>query len=181
MAQRRIAIGVVAFVTSVALVGCALLDGHSPSKHPRDVEQESIPAVGSGECDGPEPTAADSLFVGPYEIADDIPESGTTVAFVGEPIGSLTCTQLGCASSCCDNSCGYSPDCPFMLRVDDYNEVCLQHPDYACGGTDCSPWCEPFSTEPEHDYRFVGTLRHGDGVDFAGRVVLEVESHCRVE
>jgi hypothetical protein len=168
-------------VASLALTGCAALDGHRPSEHPRDVEQESIPAVSSGECAGPEPTDQASLFEGAYELSDDIPESGTRVTLVGRPMGVLICTQLGCASSCCDNSCGYSPDCPYSLRVGENNEVCLQHGDYQCGGTDCSPWCEPFSTDPKHDYRFVGTLRHGEDVDAMGRVVLEVESQCRVE
>jgi hypothetical protein len=152
--------------------------GHHFEKHRDDIESESIVSTAAGGCSHVEIVAASQLFDGPYEFADDRPVDGTRVAFEGMPQGQLACTQLGCEWECCENSCGYAPECTFSLRPegDEYNRLCLSHADFACGGTDCSPWCAPFSTEPEHRYRFVGTI-HYDG----SRARLDVDEYCRID
>lgn len=151
--------------------------GHSYEKNESDIEDPNIPAVSSGLCEGAEILSVESLYKEPYLLADALPTEDARVAFEGKPLGGLVCTQLGCDFECCDNSCGYSGDCPFSLKAaDGYNYLCLRLESFACGGTDCSPWCEPFSTEPAHDYRFVGKLRYTGKLSAA----LEVEAFCRL-
>lgn len=161
-------------VLVVLLPSCGLI-GHHFEKHPDDVESASVAPLSSGACDGVTALAPESLFVGPYELAEDAPEAGTAVAVDGIPDGVLLCTQLGCRWECCDNSCGYEEGCAYTIRVNSYNAICLSHSDFACGGTDCSPWCRPFSTEPRHTYRFVGTIRY-EGL---GRPYIDVTAYCR--
>ncbi len=162
----------------LALLACvpALASCLHFEHNPRDRELADIPPVSSGDCDGPELLSAGDLYVGPYELSPDRPAGGTSAAFEGRPEPMLICTELGCAWECCDNSCGTDPECAYFLRVDEYNELCLSSPEFDCGGTDCSPWCQPFSTSPRHDYRFTGTLRY----DAMG-ATLEVASYCRVD
>jgi hypothetical protein len=117
---------------------------------------------------------AEALYQAPYVLAENLPPAATRVAFEGVPLGAVLCTQLGCASECCDNGCGFASECPFALPIDRYNELCLVHETYACGGTDCSPWCHPFSTEPRRRYRFVGELSYQGRT----RASLAVTSVC---
>jgi len=154
-----------------ALASCLHLE-----HNPRDREISDIPSASSGACDGPALVSAGDLYAGPYELSPDRPGEGTSAAFEGRPEPMLICTELGCPWECCDNSCGTDRDCAYFLRVDDYNELCLSSPDFDCGGTDCSPWCQPFSTSPRHDYRFTGTLRYD-----AMRATLDVASYCRID
>lgn len=152
--------------------------GPSYEKNDKDVEDAGIEGVSLGLCDDVPVLSVESLFVEPYQLSDQLPAPGARVAFEGKPQGGLICTQLGCNFECCDNSCGYSEDCPFSLEAaDGFNRLCLQHKSFACGGTDCSPWCVPFSTEPAHAYRFVGTVEVGSGL---ANIHLKVESFCRL-
>jgi len=144
--------------------------------NPKDRELADVPALSSGACDGPELASLDDLYSGPYALSPGRPDAGSTVAFEGRPEPMLICTELGCAWECCDNSCGTDPGCTYFLPVDDYNSLCLSSPDFDCGGTDCSPWCQPFSTSPRHDYRFTGTIRYD-----SMHATLDVASYCRVD
>ena len=144
--------------------------------NPKDRELDDVPLLSSGACDGPEVVPLHTLYVGPYELSPERPDAGSSVAFQGTPRPMLICTELGCSWECCENSCGYDPDCAYFLRVDEYNEVCLASPDFACGGTDCSPWCQPFSTSPRFGYRFTGTITYD-----IMRATLQVDSYCRVD
>lgn len=159
----------------VGFSACSL--GPSFEKNERDVESEAILGIDSGACDHVGVLTVESLYAAPYQLTDNLPPEGVKVAFDGKPQGSVLCTQLGCNFECCNNSCGYSPDCPFLLRAaDGYNDLCLRNEGFACGGTDCSPWCEPFSTEPAHPYRFVGTLKYTGKLS----ATLDVETFCRL-
>lgn len=62
-------------------------------------------------------------------------------------------------------------------RRDPYNEICLEHSSFACGGTDCSPFCEPFSHAPKERYRFVGRVEY-DELSLGKRPFLHVEKFC---
>ncbi|MBN2499104.1 MAG: hypothetical protein JXR96_31235 [Deltaproteobacteria bacterium] len=163
-----------ALATCLALCGCELF-GHHFSKHPDDVEMDSAPLASTGACDGAPRIDPASLFDGPYSLAIQAPPEGSRVAVDGRPVPMLICTQLGCAWECCDNACGDELGCTYTLPAGPSNELCLDGEGFACGGTDCSPWCKPFSTEPEHSYRFIGTLRY----EQPGRAWIEIERFCR--
>ena len=142
----------------------------------KDIEDPDIPPLSSGACDDVPVMAVQDLYVGPYELSPTRPDAGTVVAFEGRPTAMLMCTERGCEWECCDNACGYDPECACSLRADDYNRLCLASDGFACGGTDCSPWCRPFSTAPEYTYRFVGSIRYNGLLAY-----LDVAAYCRIE
>lgn len=169
-----------AFACFLAVSSCALF-GPAKEEHPRDVETSSAPKTSGGACEGDDaPTLAPSaFFAGPYEPSSARPEAGAIVAFEGVPQAQLVCTQLGCQFECCENSCGALDDCAYVLRDenDRGKEVCLSHDAFACGGHDCSPFCEPFSHAPKQKYRFVGRIDYRDRS--AGKTpVLRVDRFC---
>ena len=152
----------------VLLLGCI-------QAHPDDVERDDIPDCATTDL---AVMRAEDFFAGadPWVPAEDRPEDGETVAVVGWPRGGLLCTQLGCSFDCCDNSCGFMGDCAYSLEAGHpSNQVCLSHEDFACGGTDCSPYCRPFGRDPRHQYRFVGEVFYEDGPD----PIIRVKDYCR--
>lgn len=168
------------FLAVLALTSCALV-GPSKEDHPRDVETSSAPKVTAGACEGDDAQtlAPSTFFDGPFKPSDTRPAAGSIVAFEGIPQAQLICTQLGCNSECCDNSCGFDRDCPYVLRDenDRSNEVCLSHDSFACGGTDCSPFCEPFSHAPKQRYRFVGHIDYREQ-SLGQTPILRIERFC---
>jgi hypothetical protein len=150
-----------ALLLVLAMSSCALF-GPSLEEHPRDGETTSAPATNNGTCLNDEATtlAPSTLFSAPHRASEDRPAVGSLIAFEGIPQARLVCTQLGCQFECCDNKCGADQECPYVLRdeADPTNEVCLAHSSFACGGSDCSPFCEPFSHAPKQRYRFVGRV-----------------------
>jgi hypothetical protein len=165
----------------LALSSCALF-GPSKEEHPRDVETSSAPKVTGGACEGDDaPTLAPAtFFAGPYEPSDTRPAMGSIIAFEGIPQAQLICTQRGCEFECCDNACGFDADCPYVLRDenDAYNEVCLSHSSFACGGNDCSPFCEPVSHAPRQKYRFVGRVEYREK-SLGQTPILRIEKFCQ--
>lgn len=150
-----------------------------PSKeaHPDNVERDDIPTVASGACGTAPPVDPATYFSGPNVANAVKPPAGTELVFEGVPRGRGLCAQKGCSFECCDNACGSEKDCPYALSVDEYNHVCLTHPDFTCGGSDCSFFCKPFSDEPRRRYRFVGLVRY----DEATRPILDVTRFCRAD
>lgn len=167
-------------VFAVLLSSC-VLERYSKEDHPRDVETTSAPKIDQGACENDDaPTLApSSFFAGPHRASPTRPAAGSVVAFEGVPLAQLICTQLGCESECCDNSCGGSTDCEYVLRDESgVNEVCLSHPSFACGGTDCSAFCEPFSSAPKRRYRFVGRVEYREQ-SVGQPPILRVERFCQ--
>ena len=163
------------------VASCDLIDRPQVHPHPDNVEDESIPAVSSGACDGPDPIPLSEIFDDEGRLLDSPPEEGTLVAVEGIPHANLFCTQKGCNAECCENSCGYLADCAYSLPVGgQLDEFCVAHDDFSCGGTDCSPVCRPFSTDPQNRYRFVGRLEYKEPVR-GGGAVLRVDSYCRID
>lgn len=162
------------------LASCAIL-GPSKEENPRNVESANAPKTSDGACEGDDaPTLAPAtFFAGPYEASKTRPAAGTFVAFEGIPRAQLICTQKGCNSECCDNSCGYESDCAYVLRDDNdrFNEICLEHSTFNCGGTDCSPFCEPFSSSPKQRYRFVGHIDYREQ-SLGQTPLLRIERFC---
>jgi hypothetical protein len=169
------------FLAVAMLSSCALF-GPSKEDHPRDVETSSVPKTTSGACEGDSaPTLAPStFFVGPYQPSETRPAFGSIVAFEGTPRANMMCSQRGCEFECCDNGCGAEPECEYVLRdeTDQFNEVCLAHPSFACGGSDCSPFCEPFSHAPKQRYRFVGRIEYREN-DVKRTPILRIERFCQ--
>lgn len=168
--MRKLGIALVVSIAAACFV---------PSKepHPDNVEREDIATAASGACGAATPVDPATFFSGPYTASKTRPAPGTELAFDGVPRGRSLCTQKGCSFECCDNACGYEKACPYALEIDKYNHVCLTHADFACGGSDCSMYCTPFSDEPKNRYRFVGLVRYDDGQ----RPILDVTRYCRVD
>lgn len=156
-------------VAAVCLASCN--SGPQRRPHSSDVETSTAPAAASGECDGAPVFEVASLVPSEAQPASSRPEEGSVVAVEGVPQPQMVCTMLACDAACCNNSCGYARECPYSLRVDD-KEICLLREDFQCGGTDCSGWCSPFSTQPKHRYRFVGKLEGAK---------LHVQKFCRLD
>lgn len=155
----------------VGAASCAVF-GPSKEDHPRDVE------VARSPCEpDPAPTLEPaSFFAGPYQASATRPARGSVVALEGTPRPNMICSQRGCASECCDNGCGADPECPYVLRVDAANEVCLANAEFECGGTDCKGYCAPFSQAPKQRYRFVGEIDYRESL---GRTpMLRVQRYC---
>lgn len=161
----------------VHVVWSCLLAACTPhyEKNPRDAEQP-FPELSAQHCGDAEVVEVSAFFSGFLLPAADRPDQGTRIAVEGTPQALAMCTSLGCSWECCDNDCGYALDCPYRLSTPDGNEVCLVRADFECGGTDCSPYCAPFSTAPAGHYRFVGTIAYE-----GPRPTLLVEDVCRVE
>ena len=163
------------------LMTSACLLGYSKEDHPRDVETTSAPKVTAGSCEGDEaPTLAPASFFSGLRPSDTRPAAGSIVAFEGIPLAQLICTQKGCQSECCDNSCGFQTECPYVLRDEgapSTNEICLAHSSFECGGTDCSPFCEPFSHAPKQKYRFVGRVEYRNA-SLGQTPILRIERFC---
>jgi hypothetical protein len=176
--MRFAALGLVLILSSCALIG--------PSKEqdPRDVETSSAPKITGGACEGDvAPTLAPStFFAGPFKPSESRPAAGSIVAFEGIPRAQMMCTQKGCEFECCDNHCGFDAECPYVLQdeSDPQNEVCLAHSSFACGGTDCSPFCEPFSHTPQQKYRFVGHVDYREQ-SLGKTPILRVEKFCQTQ
>lgn len=162
----------------VGLSACALF-GPSKEEDPRDVEKGDAPKVMAGACDGDQaPTLApSSFFAGPHEASRERPAIGALVAFEGIPRAQIVCSQRGCEFECCDNGCGADTECAYTLGDDAGNEVCLAHDSFACGGTDCSPFCEPFSSSPKQRYRFVGHIDYREQ-SLGQTPLLRIERFC---
>lgn len=149
----------------------------SPEANPEDVERDDIATVASGACGARTPDDALALFSGPNGPNARRPAEGTELVLDGVPRGRNVCTGRGCSFECCDEPCGGEPDCTYALAVDEFNSVCLAHASFTCGGSDCSPYCAPFSLEPKRRYRFVGAVRY----DAVRRPTLVLTSYCRVD
>jgi hypothetical protein len=157
---------------ALTAMGC----GKSKEHNDKDVESDAVPRLAPGRCDDAAVVAATSLFDASFEPSPDRPPEGSRVALEGIPRAVLACTQLGCSWECCDNGCGSSPECTYDLPVGAGTSVCLAGAGLTCGGTDCSPYCTPFSTAPKRRYRFVGTLRYR-----ARETFLDLETYCRID
>lgn len=150
------------------LSGCCIWSPsmmYEQSSHPNNIEDSEIPTVEEGQCNG-------------YQLVDSVSTvaDGDFIAVEGRPQGQLVCTLLGCDSECCMNACGYMDGCVYTITDSNGDGVCLSHPDFICGGSDCSPYCEPFSMHAQHRYRFLGQLvREGHNV------TLEVSQYCRIQ
>lgn len=152
--------------------------------HADDVEVASVPLVASGECDGAPLVDAASFFTGPLVLSDGRPKQGTVIAVDGAPQARMVCTLMGCNSECCNNGCGHSGGCTYVIAAGAENEICLGRDDFACGGTDCSGWCRPFSTHPSHRYRFVGEVVYvgvAEPKTSVPGVKLQVQKFCRLD
>lgn len=171
-------------VSGLSVLSACALFGPSKEEHPRDVETSSAPKISGGACEGDDaPTLApSSFFAGPYEPSSSRPAIGSIVAFEGIPRANMMCTQKGCEFECCNNSCGAELDCEYVLRDqnDQFNEVCLSHASFACGGSDCSPFCEPFSHAPHQKYRFVGRVEYREK-SLGQKPILRIEKFCIAE
>lgn len=171
-------------VSGLSVLSACALFGPSKEEHPRDVETASAPKVSSGSCEGDDaPTlATSSFFVGPHEPSAARPASGSVVAFEGIPRANMMCSQRGCEFECCDNGCGAEPECEYVIgdANDRFNQVCLSHSSFACGGSDCSPFCEPFSHAPKQKYRFVGRVEYRDNA-LGQTPILHIEKLCIAE
>jgi hypothetical protein len=164
---------------AVCVSSCSLFR----SSNPNDVEDEGVPSVASGACDGVPVIDAASLMPAVQRLSANAPASGSVVALEGTPRGELICTAMACSSKCC-NGCGHMPDCTYSLAAGTNGSICLSHERFECGGMDCDPWCRPFSYTPKHRYRFVGKisyiLPHGPEGMLLG-VNVEVEKFCRID
>lgn len=163
-------------VLGVGLVSaaCGAL-GMSKEESSRDVETTAAAACApDDEVPALDPT---TLFAGPREPSPTRPERGSRVAFEGVPQANILCSQRGCEFECCDNGCGSNAECTYALHVDAVNQVCLDEASFECGGTDCSPYCVPFSQSPKRRYRFVGTIDYRDGT-LGTPPVLRIERYC---
>lgn len=157
-----------ALLQAVLLSGCCIWSPslrYEESIHPNNIENTEIPPVSSGQCDGQQ--LVDSIG----SVAD-----GELIVIEGQPQGHLVCTLLGCDSDCCMNSCGYSDRCPYTITDVNGVGLCISHTDFVCGGSDCSPYCAPFSLRAENLYRFVGQL-----VWEGQNATLEVTEFCRYD
>ena len=158
----------------LTLTGCSELFGYSFEHNPKD-EEETFLSAEEGGCEV-EVVELSSFFNEDRELSADRPPEGSLITLEGRPQSNMICTMLGCNWECCNNSCGYMTGCAYSLNVDSYNKICLSHESFSCGGTDCSPWCSPFSSNPQHDYRFYGSVSYEDNWP-----TLEVERICVVE
>jgi hypothetical protein len=159
------------------LIGASLfaacISGREKTPNPKDVESGDFPGLTA--CTGPAPNAVDDFFPG-ADGGGQRPAAGSTVAIEGVPDAMLVCTQLGCEEECCENDCGYAAGCTYVLRTTPDHTICLDHADYVCAGTDCSPYCAPFSTHPRNSYRFEGTIEYPTT---SSNPTLHVEAVCR--
>jgi hypothetical protein len=175
--MTRIALALAA--TALVTLGCEAAFDDGPgegSQNPKDIEAD-FPALASGQCGSVAPRKAEDVFSGVGILSLSAPAPGTTVAFDGVPHAEPACTQAGCSGTCCNNPCGWVKGCPYTLRTPDgLNQICLDGAGFGCGGTDCSPWCSPFSTEPAHTYRLVGQILYAGNIP-----IVTVTSVCRLE
>ena len=141
----------ISLVLFIASLGCGSKIQRDTSNH------ETATALASSDCDGAPVVDPAALFSGKDVLAEVRPTDHSVVAIDGLPTPRLICTLVGC--DCC-NDCGYDPQCPYALAAGPQNEVCLKSSGFACGGKSCSTWCTPFSTQPQHRYRFVGELQY---------------------
>jgi hypothetical protein len=172
----------VEIIAALWLSACASPPRYHKQPHPDDVEA-AAPPVSSGACDGVQVIEAASLFAGDRQLSASRPANGSMVAIDGSPQPSMACTELGCDSECCNNECGFL-ECAYLISVDEQNRICLDREDFACGGTDCSGWCRPFTKTPSHRYRFVGELGYTGGEEFRSSYVgvrLAVQKYCRLD
>ncbi|EAU66222.1 hypothetical protein STIAU_8284 [Stigmatella aurantiaca DW4/3-1] len=139
---------------------------------------EAAGAAASGACQDAPTVELPSLFASPADAASR-PEAGAVVAMEGTPLAGLVCTLMACDAKCCNNACGSTEGCPFTLATEQGN-LCLSHQDFACGGTDCSPWCRPFNLSEKRRYRFVGTLSYQAGQEPPG-ATLHVQKFCPID
>jgi hypothetical protein len=163
-----------AAVAAVLLTSCHA--GHNKGQPPANAS-EAAPPLASGECEGVPVVETDAVFASPESRRG----AGQVVALDGTPLAGLVCTQMGCAEKCCNNACGSPEGCAFTLATEQGN-LCLSHKDFACGGTDCSPWCRPFSLTEQGRYRFVGTVVYpAAGQEASGNgATLQVQKVCRL-
>lgn len=145
--------------------------------HPRNVEAAT--GEPSDGCEGATVVAVEALVSGMHGGIVGGAGQPAAVAVDGKPKAQLACTQLGCSFECCDNSCGASTDCAFAVEAPDGSKLCLAHSTFECGGTDCSAYCVPFSTDPRHRYRFVGTPR--SVTPGRGSPTLDVTKWCLLD
>jgi hypothetical protein len=162
-------------LAAVLLTSCHA--GHNTGQPPANAAGPVAPPAASRECEGVAVVEAASLFE-----ASARPEAGRVVAIDGTPLAGLVCTQRGCDAKCCNNTCGSVEGCAFTLATEQGN-VCLSHKDFACGGTDCSPWCRPFRLNEEGRYRFVGSVVYpAAGQESSGAgATLQVQKFCQVK
>ncbi|MDC0710213.1 hypothetical protein POL68_17180 [Stigmatella sp. ncwal1] len=165
---------VLAAVAALLLTSCHA--GHNKAVPPANAGAEGAGASASGDCQGVPTVELASLFTSPEASTSARPEAGAVVAVEGMPLGGLACTLMGCDAKCCNNTCGSVEGCAYTLASEQGN-LCLNHKDFACGGTDCSPWCRPFSLSAERRYRFVGTLSFPAGQEAPG-ATLHVQKFC---
>ena len=162
-------------VAACAMSACAVF-GPSKEDHPKDVEANAAACEGAEQVPTLEPA---SFFAGPYEASTTRPDAGSVIALEGVPRANMICSQRGCQSECCDNGCGADVECAYVLAVDAFNQVCLDHPSFDCGGTDCSGYCTPFSKSPTQRYRFVGRVEYRESL---GKTpMLRIERFCTTQ
>ncbi|WP_225408833.1 hypothetical protein [Stigmatella hybrida] len=168
-----------AAVAAVLLTSCHA--GHNKGQPPANAAEAVAPPLASKECEGVAVVEAASVFASPEGAGGMRPAAGQVVAIDGTPLAGLVCTQMGCDAKCCNNTCGSVEGCPFTLATEQGN-LCLSHKDFACGGTDCSPWCRPFSLTEQGRYRFVGTLAYpAPGQEASGNgATLQVQKVCQL-
>lgn len=157
----------------VTLTRCGDAFDYTP---PPNFEDPAIPSVLSGACGNLEVTPLDQLY------APGGPGAGATVAIEALPYVPMTCTRSGgdaCppydgGDECC--GCAFDDECTYVAN--DWSlgaSICVYSADFACGfGDGCRPSCTPFSGEPRHRYRFIGTLRPATSPG------LDVTAYCRV-
>jgi hypothetical protein len=165
MRSSRTGLVLTVAAAAVFLVDCS---GDLFRSNPGDVEEEA-PSVATGECDGVPIFDRDHLI-------KRVPRAGTIVALDGVPRARIVCTLKACDTECC-NECGSPVGCPYALPSDE-GDVCLSHPDFQCGGMDCALECNPFSSAPQHRYRFVGKVVYEPAY---GEPTLEVQKFCRID
>lgn len=166
--------GAIFLAVALPLSACALF-GPSKEDDPRNVETPT------DRCapDQTQTVLAASLFSGPNQVSSTRPVRGSVVALEGVPRSKMICSQRGCDSECCNNGCGADAECPYALRVDDTNEVCLANGTFECGGTDCKSYCAPFGQSPQQRYRFIGVIEYR-AASLGQTPLLEVQRWCVV-